>query len=92
MQAKKKRANKKVAHQLINNKLTYYFTSGAKSAKGPFLNDKMEGEWRYYKESGELWQIGNFKNNLKDGQWTRFDKDGDIEHQENYVEGKLTKS
>lgn len=92
MQAKKKLVKCKASQQLINNKLTYYFTNGLKKAKGTFVNNKMEGEWRYYTESGELWQIGYFKNNQKDGQWTRFDKNGDIERQENFIDGKAIKS
>lgn len=92
MLAKKNYLNGQIAHELIGNKLTYYFKTGIIKAHGIFENEQMEGEWKFYRESGKLWQVGNFKNGKKHGSWIRYNKNDELEYQEMFEDDKLVKN
>lgn len=70
--------------------LTYYFKDGLIKAQGPYVKDRMEGQWTFYKKGHILWQVGHFKAGIKNGSWTRYDANGKIEYYETFVEGKIT--
>lgn len=84
--------NGQKTYHLKNHIMTVFFKSGLIKARGPFADNKMEGEWMFYRKSGELWQIGHFKNNKKHGLWTRFKLGGRVEKKEQYMNGKIDKT
>lgn len=88
---KKFYANGQKIHELIGDRLTYFYKSGKIKAEGPFVSGQMEGEWIFYRETGQLWQVGNFKNHKKNGSWIRYDKNGKIEYHENFENDKVIK-
>jgi antitoxin component YwqK of YwqJK toxin-antitoxin module len=91
MQEKQYYANGQEVYQYDGKELTYYYKNGKLKARGPYVDDQMEGEWRFYRESGQLWQIGNFKNHKKHGSWVRFDKNDQVEYNELFTDGKINK-
>lgn len=91
MQNKGHYKNGKIISQKDGDILTYFYKSGKIKAKGMFIGDKMEGEWRFYRENGQLIQIGNFAANEKHGSWTRFDTEDNIEYHEIFEYGKKIK-
>jgi len=91
MLKKKLYTNGQPVHEMVGDKLIYYFKNGKIKAKGQFINDMMEGEWLFYRETGQLWQIGNFKNSQKDGIFVRYDWNDKIEYQEAFENGKVIK-
>jgi len=91
MLEQKNYANGQKVYELKDNVLTYFFKTGKVKAKGPFVNNLMEGEWIFYRETGQLWGIGNFKNSKKHGHWIRYDKNDKLEYNETFVDGKVEK-
>jgi antitoxin component YwqK of YwqJK toxin-antitoxin module len=91
MLEKKFYANGQKIHELIGDKLTYFFKNGKIKAAGPYVDGKMEGEWMFYRETGQLWVVGNFKNNMKHGSWVRYDKNGQTEYNERFENNKVIK-
>jgi antitoxin component YwqK of YwqJK toxin-antitoxin module len=57
--------------------LSYFYKSGVLKARGPFLDEKMEGEWHFFHENGSLAQIGHFRANQKHGAWVRYNRQGE---------------
>ncbi len=78
-------------YELIDHVMTVFFNTGIIKARGPFANNKMEGEWMFYRKSGELWQIGHFDANQKHGLWTRFDRNGQVDKKETFAHGLIAK-
>jgi antitoxin component YwqK of YwqJK toxin-antitoxin module len=91
MLKKKLYTNGQPVHEMVGEKLIYYFKNGKIKAEGQFINNMMEGEWIFYRETGQLWVIGNFKNNVKNGIWIRYNKNDKIEYQETFENGKIIK-
>lgn len=91
MLKKKEYANGQKVYTLEKDYLTYYFEDGTVKSKGPYIEEKMEGEWIFYRKTGDLWQVGHFKENQKHGQWVRYDKENQLEYDEVFDEGKLLK-
>ncbi len=91
MMEKKIYANGQKVYELKDEVLTYYFKDGTVKSKGPYQNEKMEGEWIFYRQTGELWQVGNFKENQKHGRWIRYSRDNEVEYDEEFTEGKIVK-
>ena len=89
---KKDYSNGQKVQELNGNKLTYFFKNGKVKAEGPFINGKMEGEWKFYREKGQLWQVGNFKNDMKNGTWLRYDKNNELEYQQFFRDNKIVKN
>ena len=79
--------NGQKTYELKDQIMTVFFKNGIIKARGPFIANKMEGEWMFYRQSGELWQIAHFKANKKDGLWTVFNRDGQIEKKEEFAHG-----
>jgi len=88
---KKFYANGQKIHELLGDRLTYFYKSRKIKAEGLFIMGQMEGEWIFYRETGQLWQVGNFKNHKKNGSWIRYDKNGKIEYHENFENDKVIK-
>ena len=88
MLKKKLYTNGQRIHEMVGDKLIYYFKNGKIKAEGQFINEMMEGEWIFFRETGQLWQIANFKNSKKNGTWIRYDKNDKIEYQETLEDGK----
>jgi antitoxin component YwqK of YwqJK toxin-antitoxin module len=91
MLEKKHYSNGQPVHEIIGDKLIYYYKNGKVKARGLFINNQMEGEWLFYRETGQLWQIANFKNNKKHGSWIRYDRNDMIEYQEEFENNKIIK-
>ncbi|GEN50239.1 toxin-antitoxin system YwqK family antitoxin [Alkalibacterium pelagium] len=91
MLEKKEYANGQKVYELEDNVLTYFYEDATVKAKGPFVEDKMEGEWVFYRKTGDLWQVGHFKDNQKHGRWLRYSRDGEVEYDEHFENGKLLK-
>lgn len=91
MKDKKTYNNGQVVQSLDGEYLTYYFKTGIIKARGLFIKEKMEGEWKFYRESGQLWQIGHFKNGVKNGSWLRYDKLGEVEYDKEFENGSIKK-
>jgi antitoxin component YwqK of YwqJK toxin-antitoxin module len=91
MLSKKSYVNGQKVYELDGDTLTFFYKTGKLKAKGPFINEQMEGEWLFYRETGQLWQIGNFKNSKKHGLWVRYDKNDQVEYQEAFAEDKVAK-
>lgn len=89
---KKYFVNGQIAHELIGDKLTYFFKNGKMKATGPFIKGIMEGQWMFYRETGQLWQIGNFKNGKKHGSFIRYDRNDQVEYQETFENDKIIKN
>jgi antitoxin component YwqK of YwqJK toxin-antitoxin module len=89
---KKDYSNGQKVQELNGNKLTYFFKNGKVKAEGPFINGKMEGEWKFFRETGQLWQIGNFKKDMKNGKWLRYDKNNKLEYREIFKDNKIEKN
>jgi antitoxin component YwqK of YwqJK toxin-antitoxin module len=81
--------NGQLIQEVRSNILTYYFKTGITKAFGPFIDGKMEGEWKFYRVDGQLWQIGNFKGNNKHGKWIRYNRDGVIEYDKMFDNNRL---
>lgn len=77
-------ANGQKAYDYDGRTLTYYFKNGKIKAKGPFTDEKMEGEWMFYRETGQLWQVGHFENGEKHGLWRRYDRNGEVEYEKTF--------
>lgn len=91
MMEKKTYANGQNVYELKDDFLTYYYKDGTVKSKGPYLDEKMEGEWIFYRQTGQLWQVGNFKGNQKHGRWIRYSRDNEIEYDEAFADGKIVK-
>lgn len=91
MLKKKFYANGQPVYELNGDILTYFYKNGTVKARGPFINNLMEGEWKFYRESGQLWQTASFKNSKKHGSWIRYDKKGNIEYEEEFDNNKVVK-
>lgn len=91
MLEKKEYANGQKVYLLEDEYLIYYFENGVEKAKGPFIEDRMEGEWLFYRKTGALWQVGHFKLNQKHGRWIRYDQKNQVEYDEDFNEGKIIK-
>lgn len=91
MQEKTHYKNGQIIRELNENRMTYYYKSGAKKAEGDFFNGKMQGEWSFYNENGVLLQIGHLKDDIKDGSWVRLNQHGEIEYNEVFQMGKKVK-
>ena len=91
MLKKKNYTNGQKVFELIGEKLTYFYKNGRIKAEGPYINSKMEGEWKFYRETGQLWQIGNFRHEMKHGSWIRYDRNDKIEYNESFIDNKIVK-
>jgi antitoxin component YwqK of YwqJK toxin-antitoxin module len=89
---KKYYANGQLTHELVGNKLTYFFKNGKVKAKGTFIDGLMEGEWLFYRETEQLWQIGNFKNGKKNGSFIRYYRNDQVEYQETFDNDKIIRN
>lgn len=88
---KKLYANGQKTHELIGQKLTYFFKNGNVKAEGTYENELMKGEWKFYRETGQLWQVGTFENGKKNGSWIRYDRNNQLEYKEEFVNDKKVK-
>ncbi|MFV5684622.1 toxin-antitoxin system YwqK family antitoxin [Flavobacterium sp. GB2R13] len=88
---KKHYVNGQINHELVGDKLTYFFKNGKVKTKGTFINGLMEGEWLFYRETGQLWQIGNFKNSKKNVSIIRYNRNDHVEYQETFENDKIIK-
>lgn len=89
MLKKKVYSNGRKAYALEGEILTCYYKNGKIKASGPFVGDKMEGEWRFYRETGQLRQIGNYVNNRKHGPFVRYNRNDQVEFQEIFENNKV---
>lgn len=76
--------NGQITHQWKDGYLTIFFENGDVKAEGPYVEDKMEGEWKFYKKEGFLWNVGHFFHDEKRGEWIRYDSEGHIVKQETF--------
>jgi len=88
---KKEYANGQKVYELKDDVLTYFYKNGKLKAKGPFINNKMEGKWIFYRETGQLWQEAHFKGGEKHGRWIRYDRDDQVEYDETFDNGRQIK-
>ncbi len=54
MLEKKFYANGQTVHEMVGDKLTYYYKNGEIKAQGQLINNQMEGRWIFYRETGQL--------------------------------------
>lgn len=78
--------------ELMGNQMTHFFNDGTIKAKGPYEDDKMQGEWKFYRKTGQLWQVGHFIDDMKNGSWIRYDKEGHLDYSETFKENEIIKN
>ena len=88
---KKVYSNGQDVYKMEGDYLCYYYKDGNIKAKGLYINNLMEGEWKFFTETGIIWQVGSFKHGQKDGVWIRFDKGGEIIYNELFENKKIKK-
>lgn len=91
MQKKTHYTNGQKMYEQKGSTLTYFFKTGIIKAKGKSVGGAMDGKWIFNRESGSLWQVGHFKKGVKHGSWVRYNKVGVLEHEAQYLDGKLVK-